>query len=360
MGERNEIGVKHYVRVKKPPYQYVALHFCSLNQTLFLHFSSRRPSEPASKRLDMWTFGQLLSALLPRRFPSRPLHSETVNKWVGLQPNGNEGKQRGLFGVLLNICIDQAVLPRTHEQQTIRWKINISLSEITDFFLFLIFFLFGRGARRERGNRKSNFLWNRETDTVLFCFFQKLYRFNGMARCRWSSLSDISFRVNWHQVSCNQLYGWHILRSPTCTYLPRLSVTNTLNSAKIEILKGHGWGKMMPVRIYDELPVLLSYGAHFCPFYYSNPYLKPDFLLLLTVTCNDQNYKEGGGVCACARVCVLSEQVMVLKCHTRSLTISWLLLYLYIHGSHPEGIINLKGTYQQDRKEMGGKNIKFS
>lgn len=68
----------------------------------------------------MWTFGQLLSALLPHRFPSRPLHSETVNKWVGLQPNGNEGKQRGLFGVLLNICIDQAVLPRTHEQQTIR------------------------------------------------------------------------------------------------------------------------------------------------------------------------------------------------------------------------------------------------
>lgn len=68
----------------------------------------------------------------------------------------------------------------------------------------------------------------------------------------------------------------------------------------------------MPVRIYDELPVLLSYGAHFCPFYYSNPYLKPDFLLLLTVT----------GVCACARVCVLREQVMVLKCHTRSLTIS--------------------------------------
>lgn len=60
----------------------------------------------------------------------------------------------------------------------------------------------------------------------------------------------------------------------------------------------------MPVRIYDELPVLLSYGAHFCPFYYSNPYLKPDFLLLLTVTCNDQNYKEGGGVCACACVCV--------------------------------------------------------
>lgn len=75
----------------------------------------------------------------------------------------------------------------------------------------------------------------------------------------------------------------------------------------------------MPVRIYDELPVLLSYGAHFCPFYYSNPYLKPDFLLLLTVTCNDLNYKEGGGgVC----VCVLREQVMVLKCHTRSLTIS--------------------------------------
>lgn len=72
------------------------------------------------KRLDMWTFGQLLSALLPRRFPARPLHSETVNKWVGLQPNGNEGKQRGLFGVLMNICIDQAVLPRTHEQQTTR------------------------------------------------------------------------------------------------------------------------------------------------------------------------------------------------------------------------------------------------
>lgn len=86
----------------------------------FPSFFLPSPLRAASKRLDMWTFGQLLSALLPRRFPARPLHSETVNKWVGLQPNGNEGKQRGLFGVLLNICIGQAVLPHTHKQQTTR------------------------------------------------------------------------------------------------------------------------------------------------------------------------------------------------------------------------------------------------
>lgn len=114
----------------------------------FPSFFLPSPLRAASKRLDMWTFGQLLSALLPRRFPARPLHSETVNKWVGLQPNGNEGKQRGLFGVLLNICIGQAVLPHTHKQQTTRWKINISLSEITDFFFF--FSVWKRREKRER------------------------------------------------------------------------------------------------------------------------------------------------------------------------------------------------------------------
>lgn len=42
---RNEVGVIQNVRVKRRSYQNVALHLCSLDQTLLLHFSSRRRAE---------------------------------------------------------------------------------------------------------------------------------------------------------------------------------------------------------------------------------------------------------------------------------------------------------------------------
>lgn len=122
-------------------------------------------------------------------------------------------------------------------------------------------------------------------------------------------------------------------------YIPqKLKSLKVMTEAKWRL-----WGFMMNFLCFCHMVYI------FAPF--SNPYLKPDFLLLLTVSYNDLNYKEAGR-CVCK--CVSRERVMVLKCHTRSLTISWLLLCLYIHGSHPEGIINVTGTYQQDRKEIGG------
>lgn len=49
IGVGNHTLLDKSLRAATTASQYVALHFCSLNQTLFLHFSSRRPSEPLLK-----------------------------------------------------------------------------------------------------------------------------------------------------------------------------------------------------------------------------------------------------------------------------------------------------------------------
>lgn len=94
----------------KPAYHNVALHFCRLNQILFLHFFSRSAVQICFRKVQFVDFFWTASV----SSQPDPLGSEPVHKWVGLQPNGlikKKGKQRGLSSMWCWKCVSDRLLP---------------------------------------------------------------------------------------------------------------------------------------------------------------------------------------------------------------------------------------------------------